>query len=48
MLTRNFIYYIKISLMRDNTYENTHFYLAYHTLLIKENSAPHKDKQLLN
>ena len=25
-----------------------HFYLAYHTLLIKENSEPHKDKQLLN
>ena len=25
-----------------------HFHLAYHTLLIKENSAPHKDKQLLN
>ena len=25
-----------------------HFYLVYHTLLIKESSAPHKDKQLLN
>ena len=25
-----------------------HFCLAYHTLLIKENSAPHKDKQLLS
>ena len=24
------------------------FYLAFHTLLIKGNSAPHKDKQLLN
>ena len=23
-------------------------YLAFHTLLIKGNSAPHKDKQLLN
>ena len=25
-----------------------HFYLAYHSLSIKENSAPHKEKQLLN
>ena len=25
-----------------------HFYLAYHTLSVKDNSAPHKDKQLLN
>ena len=25
-----------------------HFYLAFHILLIKRNSAPHKDKQLLN
>ena len=25
-----------------------HFYLAYHTPLKKENSAPHKDQQLLD
>ena len=25
-----------------------HYYLAYHTLLIKEKSAPHKGRQLLS
>ena len=28
--------------------KKTRFYLTFHTLLIKGNSAPHKDKQLLN
>ena len=25
-----------------------HFYLVFHSLLIKENSTPHKEKNLLN
>ena len=29
-------------------FEKTHFYYVFYTLLIKKNSAPHKDKQLLN
>ena len=28
--------------------KSKHFYLAFRTLLIKGNSGPHKDKQLLN
>ena len=32
----------------DGLDKKNYFYLEFYTLLVKRNSAPHKDKQLLN